>query len=173
MFNKMLYQPIELLQLQNVSNICQVKYTVLFVAFQKVINGLIKFKLNMIYFQSQSCCDCLIHFYPVLSGLICSFQTKSMVGPHEISTTSSAADIQLLKRGIQTSPDGKTSVLDTESKEISGLIFFLATVAEFKHFILSQMTILNLLESLKSIAEFNRDYIPILVQGQIILRLII
>ena len=86
-----------------------------------------------------------------------------MVGPHEISTTTSAADIQLLKRGIQTSPDGKTSVLDTESKEISGLIFFLATVAEFKHFILSQMTILNLLESLKSIAEFNRDYIPILV----------
>jgi len=30
-----------------------------------------------------------------------------MVGPHEISTTTSAADIQLQKRGIQTSPDGQ------------------------------------------------------------------
>jgi hypothetical protein len=31
-----------------------------------------------------------------------------MIGPHEISSTSSAADSQLHKRGIQTSPDGKT-----------------------------------------------------------------
>jgi hypothetical protein len=36
------------------------------------------------------------------------FQSKSMIGPHEISSTSSAADSQLHKRGIQTSPDGKT-----------------------------------------------------------------
>ncbi len=35
------------------------------------------------------------------------FQTKS----HEISTTSSAAEIQLQKRGIQTSPDGKINLI--------------------------------------------------------------
>lgn len=33
-------------------------------------------------------------------------QIKSMIGPHEISTSSSAADTQLQKKGIQTSPDG-------------------------------------------------------------------
>jgi hypothetical protein len=38
------------------------------------------------------------------------FQSKSMIGPHEISSTSSAADSQLHKRGIQTSPDGKNYI---------------------------------------------------------------
>ena len=37
-----------------------------------------------------------------------------MIGPHEISSTSSAADSQLHKRGIQTSPDGKTRLAHLE-----------------------------------------------------------
>ncbi len=37
-----------------------------------------------------------------------------MIGPHEISSTSSAADSQLHKRGIQTSPDGKTRLTHLE-----------------------------------------------------------
>jgi hypothetical protein len=57
-------------------------------------------------------------FSKIIKGVVikldnCEFKfssnvSKSVIGPHEISSANTAADIQLQKRGIQTNPDGES-----------------------------------------------------------------